>query len=214
MLKAFLIRVRNVAVWATLGAGIGGSVAALWAVLLVRGSLIDAPLLVDGVVVFGVSGLVVGAILSFFLAVLVDKMRALVSIGSGILSGMGTGILIPFVILIFASRAWPSPRPYPGVFVTTDEALGASGWHYRTRTYTTTLSIDYLQQYYDEQMSHYCLDEWQFKNSDNPGYADCLEASCSICPETDVDPQYFIVYLCSANETQIEVIQEDMWDFD
>lgn len=146
--------------------------------------------------------------------VLVDKTRAFISIGSGILGGLDSGVLIPFVILIFASRAWPSPQPYPGASVTTDEALGASGWHYRTRSYTITLSMGDLQQYYDQQMSRYCRDEWQFESSDDPGYVDCLEASCSIRPENDVDPQEFAVYLCSANATQIRVTQRDMWDFD
>jgi hypothetical protein len=206
MPKAFLTRTRDAAVWATLGAGIGGSIATMWAIVLVKKSLIDSPFLMDGVVIFGVSGLIVGMILSFTLGLLVGSMRVLISLGSGILSGLGTGVLVPFVILIFASRAWPSPRPHPGAVITTGETLGASGWRHRTQTYTITLPINALQQYYDEQMEHYCFDEWQFNESDDSEYANCLEASCNIRPETDVDPQYFYVYLCSVSETQIKVI--------
>lgn len=214
MSKAFLTRTRDAAVWATLGAGISGGIATIWAVVLAKASLIDPPLLMNGVVVFGISGLIIGMILSFIFGLIVDDKRALISLGSGILSGLGTGVLVPFVVLIFATRPWPSPKPYPGVPVTTQEIYIGSGWHHRTQTYTTSVSTDNLQQHYDEQMSYYCLDGWEFENSTDVEYANCLEASCNIRPKTDADPQYFYVHLCPTSETKTKVVQEDVWEFD
>jgi hypothetical protein len=176
-------------------------------------NLIDLPFLEKGLVVFGVSGLIAGMILSFILGLLVDN-RVRASLGGGILGGLATSVLVPFVIIIFAAKAWPSPEPPPGVIVNTVETVGDSGWTHRTRSYTTTLSTNALQQYYDEQMAHYCLDDWQFGESDGPRYVNCLEAFCNIRPQTDPDPQYFYVYLCPVSETLIEVTQEDFWDFD
>jgi len=162
--------------------------------------------ILDALMVVGTGGVIGGAFFGVIFGAFDDKRVGIV-IG-GIFGGIvGCGLTVVGT-MVYTSMPWPSPQPYPGVEVQFDSDAGSWGVS-RIQTYTTTMPLDAMQQYYDKQMRRYCEDSWQFETESDRQYSFCSEANCSI--RRFWMEQYFSVHLCTATVTQTVVIQVDSW---
>lgn len=97
----------------------------------------------------------------------------------------------------------PAPKPYPGAEVPElGIVIGAGRREYRFE-YTVDCSLDDLQEYYEEQMDKYCVDDdWQFSLIENAcaDYVECRVASCDLAYS-----QRFLIYLRSISRTRTNV---------
>ena len=194
-------RIHKVMIRAAIGAAIGGSVASFLAIIVVR----EPRFFADALQFFGTGGLIGGAILGAMIGAFSENGRKV----GGIIGGVGGCILMMIAACLYASIPWPSPQPYPGV-QTSIHWDGGSWGPSRVQTYTVTLSLDDMQQYYEEQMNRYCVSSSQFETlPDHEEYSLCREAGCEI--RRLWLEQYFRVHLCSVPETGTVVTQMDMW---
>ena len=115
----------------------------------------------------------------------------------------------------------PSPNPYPGTEIFTQKGAVGSWRLWRSQMYTVTLSIDRMQEYYEGEMSHYCVNTGRFEPlsqesssvlsqwlPDQIENLSCREASCTIPRQ---ETQEFRVFLCQEQKLQTFVIQDDFW---
>lgn len=189
------------------GAAIGGAVGAVFGLLIALG-FADDRFARQAMTDFSLIGLIVGVIGGIVLGAL-HAPNLVIALG-----GMVGGLMAPFLLLvsvwIYSAIPWPSPRPYPSTAVETDTGGGSWGSS-RFRTYTVALSLDDIQQYYEEQMRRYCQGEWQFQARPVfKEYWSCRETECRI--RRLWREQYFGVTLCSVSEKETEVYQWDGWE--
>jgi hypothetical protein len=204
------MRKTEMIVWTAVGAVVGGSITGLLA-LWFGGSIIPTKcMVVTFSRLMGTFGSVIGVICGAAVGICSDK-RA----GTKVAAYTGGLIILLSIAPIWLYtifRPCLSPKPYPGSLVTKREMYIGSGWHNRIQTYTTIFSIDSLEQHYAKQMNHYCISVWQFEDQPASEHGYCRRASCQI--RSGADPQSFQVSLCPVTETQIKVIQEDIWETD
>jgi hypothetical protein len=108
---------------------------------------------------------------------------------------------------LYAGIAWPAPQPYPGAEPVINSRVG-SGAVSHAQVYTITVAVDDMQAYYQSEMHHYCVSDWQFDSA--PDCTDCLScrrASCEI--RRFWMEQYFCVTLCSLSPSLTKVSQVD-----
>ena len=141
---------------AVIGAAIGGSL-----VCLIVVSISERRFLSETLIVLGSGGLIGGALCGIIFGAL--NKRAGVIIG-GFVGGIAGCALATVGTFFYADTPWPSPRPYPSA-ETHIEWGGGSWGPSRVQIYTTTLTLDTVQHYYEEQMNRYCIDDWQFESS-------------------------------------------------
>lgn len=140
------------------------------------------------------------------------ESKRLISIGALIASLAPVWVLFILTCLCVAmyglvyynTARRPAPKPYPGAEVPDPLiSIGAGRREYRFE-YTVNHSLDGVQEYYEEQMNEYCVDDdWQFSPTKNAcvGYAECRVASCDIA-----NSQWFLIYLRSVTETRTNVV--------
>ncbi len=197
-------RLRRVMTWTAFGTAIGGGTASLIAVIM---TLPEPRFIIDAVKVLGIGGAVGGMICGLIVG-LSNNTKAGVAIGS-IIGGLAGCVLAMIGMFVYAEIRWPSPQPYPGVEMHIDAGGGSWGVS-EVRTYTTTLSLDDTQHYYDNQMKRYCKDKWQFETlPDYREYSLCRWTECEI--RRLWLEQYFRVILCTASETETAVTHIDTW---
>ena len=190
----------NLAHRALVGAAIGGGL-----VCLIIALTVEFRFFFEALMLLGSGGLLGGSLCGIILGT-VNK-RAGVVIG-GLIGGLGGCAFVGIGTLFYASVPWPSPEPYPGV--ETHIEFGSGSWGpSRVQTYTSTLSLDAIQHYYEAEMSQHCANDWQFENSSDTEYQLCREAACSV-PRLGLD-QYFRVSLCSVSEKQTFITHVDSW---
>ena len=102
---------------------------------------------------------------------------------------------------------FPAPAPYPSSTVEQSGPHIGSGRRSIWFEYTATITLDEIQRYYEAEMKQYCLEGWQFVETDNAcqGYTTCRVAECEIPRPFVDDAQFFLVYLRSISATQTNV---------
>lgn len=108
----------------------------------------------------------------------------------------------------YASQLAPFPAPYPGV--TAKEVwreIGHGQYNTHTYEYTADVSLTELKDHYQNEMPHYCANDWQFTPTQRncQGYVLCLVAECEIPRPLIREPQLFTLYLRSISEMQTNV---------
>lgn len=192
---------RKVVSRAAIGAATGGTIVSLFVVVNFQPRFIA-----DALMVLGTGGLVGGAVCGAFLGMFGEKFGAAVG---GVIGGIAGCVIATLGILLYTGVPWPSPRPYPGVETHIDWGGGSWG-PARVQTYTVTLPLDEVQQYYEGQMNRYCENAWAFSVTPDPGYSFCRRAECKI--RRLWLEQYFDVRLCSDTAEQTVVTQVDFWE--
>ena len=184
------------------------SLSILWlkVVTHVPGSLLYyAPLLL----LWGGGGLVGGAALGIGWGWWGGKPVAAVG---GMVGGIIGCLVLSGASFIYVDMARPSPKPLPNVEPVIGTASGSWGYT-EDQTYTVTLPIEAVQEYYEEQMSQYCEDGWRFETlpqDECEGYSLCRRAECDI--PRPVLEQYFIVSLYAVSEIETRVVHVDAWE--
>jgi hypothetical protein len=115
-------------------------------------------------------------------------------------------------IFLYAGIPWPDPAPYPGVQVQEDTGCPRSFGCARTATYTVTLGIDELQEYYSQQMDRHCTSEWSFRPEPvySGNYKLCRAAECKT-RRLGLD-QFFRVRLCITSGAETYAYQAILWE--
>ena len=197
----------NLVIRALIGALIGGTIGFALVCLIVVVIFFDSRLMTESLLIFGSGGLIGGALYGLFLGI-VEEKRAGVVIG-GLIGGIIGCAFAGFGLLIYEGTPQPSPQPYPGFKTYTSSSSGSQASS-RVQTYTAALSLDTLQQYYEDELDQYCADDWEFQNFSNTEDQPCLFADCKI-PRLWYK-QFFEVNLCSISETQTLIHHTDIWD--
>ena len=195
-------RFRRVGIRAAIGGAVGACVVSFIALMISEERFI-----VQTVMYLGTSGVIGGAIGGVTLGALYDA-KLIAAVG-GIMGGIAGCILLTVGVVVYTVVPWPSPKPYPGAEVETQ--MGGGSWGAsQSQAYTVTLSLDEIQQYYEEQMTRYCQGDWRFRAlSECEGYSLCREAECEV--RRLWLEQYFKVRLYSVSETDTEVFHVDTW---
>jgi hypothetical protein len=108
-------------------------------------------------------------------------------------------ILLSLIILIVLYFPWPSPRPLPFSSVQIEAGGGSRGYS-KFQTYTSSLSLGTLKNYYSFQLWFFC-DNWHWEIT-----AEKISTYC-----TPYTGQMFNLSLESQSDGKVLVTQEDYW---
>jgi hypothetical protein len=166
----------------------------------------ESKFVIDTLLVLGTGGLIGGALCSVIFGAFGKEKGVVIG---GVFGGLAGCVLASIGTIFYAAVPWPSPQPYPGVQTHLDGGVGSWGPS-RIQTYTATLSLDSIQQYYEGQMNQHCIDDWKFETSSDPKSGlSCRQTECRIY-RLGLE-QYFRVSFCSVSDRQTEVTHIDSW---
>jgi hypothetical protein len=121
-----------------------------------------------------------------------------------VMVGCPLGLLFIRLLVILPR---PSPMPYPGAIIGEKDHKN-SGSHFAAthQTFTATVPIDKVEQYYKQELNYYCVDEWQFENDEED--KTCRRVHCYIYRHIG---QEFYLEICPISETSTLIIHDDGW---
>jgi hypothetical protein len=196
-------------IWGVLVGGLVGALApGLLAYVMAREDPLYPRFLLESLLWLGGGGLVGGALsgLTIGARVRIPSQVAFLAAIVGVVAGLAGCSLSLLGNLVYASTPWPVPKPYPGVQTHQRDLCEGSWGCVHTSTYTVTLGLPEIEDFYSWQMRLYCVEDWVFKPATDSSASQlrCQKAECRI--RRPGSEQFFTARLCpvSGNETYVE----------